>query len=131
MPNRVKIVFDHQYNGLLHAPNGTVRLGPEKGALAPYDLLLGGLGGCLNHTFQSIVDKQRLEIESVQYDIEGIKREEVPTMLKDVLVKVVVKGVPEGAEKKIESAFEKATRYCSVYQTLAHVADMNYELTLK
>lgn len=131
MPNRVKIVFDHQFNGLLHAPNGTVRLGPEKGALAPYDLLLGGLGGCLNHTFQSIVDKQRIEIEAVQYDIEGIKREEIPTTLKEVIVKVVVQGVPEGAESKIESAFEKATRYCSVYQTLSHVADMKYELTLK
>lgn len=128
MANEVKMVFDHQYHGILQAPNGTVRVGPESGAVAPYDMVLGGLGGCLNHTFQSIVDKQRLTIESIHYDIKGIKRETIPTTLEHVTVDVVVKGVPEGAQEKIESAFEKATRYCSVYQTLSQVAEMNYTI---
>jgi uncharacterized OsmC-like protein len=124
----VKINFDGDNKGQLIASSQT-----ELGAVgfAPYELILGGLGACLNHTFQSVVDKQRLSIHSITYDIKGTKREEVPTMLKEVVVEAVVTGVEAGKEEKIQKAFDKACEYCSMYNTLAQVAEMKPNLTFK
>jgi putative redox protein len=124
----VKINFDGENKGQLIASSQT-----ELGAVgfAPYELILGGLGACLNHTFQSVVDKQRLSIHSITYDIKGTKRETVPTMLKEVVVEAVVTGVEPGKEDKIQKAFDKACEYCSMYNTLAQVAEMKPNLTFK
>ncbi len=129
MANNVKMVFDNQMHGILTGHHGSAQVGPADGALAPYDMVLGGLGGCLNHTFQSIIDKKNIKIHGVKYAIEGIKREDVPTMLKEVTVEVTINGVDETDAKNVEKAFEMATRYCSVYQTLSKVAKMQYTIS--
>lgn len=124
----VKIDFDGANKGELKASSQTA-LGAE--GFAPYELILGGLGACLNHTFQSVVDKQRLSITSVSYDITGTKREEIPTTLKEVVIKAVVTGAEPGKEEKIQKAFDKACEYCSMYTTLSKVAEMKPEMTFK
>jgi uncharacterized OsmC-like protein len=124
----IKIDFDGANQGQLKASSQTA-LGAV--GFAPYELILGGLGACLNHTFQSVVDKQRLSIRSITYDITGTKRETVPTMLKEVVVEAVVTGVEPGKEDKIRKAFDKACEYCSMYNTLAQVAEMKPNLTFK
>lgn len=124
----VKITFDGENKGELKASN-TTTLGAV--GFAPYELILGGLGACLNHTFQSVVDKQRLTIDAIHYEITGTKREEIPTTLKEVVINAVVTGVEAGKEDKIQKAFDKACEYCSMYSTLSHVADMKPTLTFK
>lgn len=124
----IKIDFDGANQGELKASSQTA-LGAV--GFAPYELILGGLGACLNHTFQSVVDKQRLSISSVSYDITGTKREEIPTTLKEVIIKAIVTGVEPGNEEKILKAFDKACEYCSMYTTLSKVAEMKPEMTFK
>ena len=131
MANTIKLVFDNNYHGILTGHHGASRVGAEEGALAAYDMFLGGLAACLNHTFQSIVDKKNLSFHSVTYDIVGEKRKEVPTTLETVDVKVVIKGVEEGKEAHYEKAMKLATEYCSVYQTISKVAEMSYTVTFK
>ncbi len=131
MANHVKMVFDNQMHGILTGHHGSSQVGPSEGALAPYDMVLGGLGGCLNHTFQTILDKKKIKVHGVNYAIEGIKREEVPTTLKQVDIDVTINGADEDKKLQIEKAFDLATKYCSVYQTIANVAKMNTSVKFK
>ncbi len=131
MATKIKMVFDNQLHGILTGHHGSAQVGPAEGALNPYDMILGGLGGCLNHTLQSILDKKKIKVQGIHYDIEGEKRREAPTTLKQVDVRVQVRGADEDAKGAIEKAFDLATRYCSVYQTLSKVATMNPELTFE
>lgn len=131
MANNVKMVFDNHMHGILTGHHGSSQVGPSEGALAPYDMILGGLGGCLNHTFQSVLDKKKIKIHGINYAIEGVKRTEIPTTLKEVSVAVTISGVDEDKKKHVEKAFELATKYCSVYQTIAKVATMHYTVSFK
>ncbi len=129
MANQVKIVFDNQFHGIVTGHHGSSQIGPAEGALAAYDMVLGGLGACLNHTFQTVMDKKRLQFQAIKYDIVGKKREEVPTTLNHVQVDVVVTGVEEKDHNQVTKAFELATKYCSVFVTLSHVAEMEWTMT--
>ncbi len=131
MANNVKMVFDNQMHGILTGHHGSSQVGPSEGALAPYDMVLGGLGGCLNHTFQSVLDKKQIKIHGVNYAIEGVKRTEVPTTLKEVQIDVIVSGVDEDKKAQVEKAFELATKYCSVFQTISKIATMHYTVSFK
>ncbi len=131
MANKIKMVFDNNYHGILTGHHGATRVGAEEGALAAYDMFLGGLAACLNHTFQSIVDKKKLTFHSVSYDIVGEKRKEVPTTLETVEVNVTIKGAEEGKESQYEKAMDLASQYCSVYQTISKVAEMTTNVIFK
>ena len=126
MANQIKMVFDNQFQGILTGHHGSVQVGSKEGSLVPYDMVLGGLGACLNHTFQSVLDKRKIQIHAIHYDILGTKRDTVPTTLELVDIKVSITGADPADITKIEKAFEQATRYCSVYQTISHVAKMKY-----
>ncbi len=131
MPTRVKMVFDHKYHGMLTGHHGAAPVGPEEGALSPYDMVLGGLGACLNHTFQTILDKKRLTFESVNYAIEGVKRKTVPTMLETVTLSITLSGVEKDKEAPFRNAMELAAKHCSVYATISAVADITWTLDFK
>ncbi len=131
MANNVKMVFDNQMHGIVTGHHGSSQVGPAEGALAAYDMVLGGLGACLNHTFQSVLDKKKVKIHGVNYNIEGEKREEVPTTLKTVTVEAIISGVEEDKKDAVKKSFELATRYCSVYQTISQVAEMKYTVDFK
>jgi putative redox protein len=128
MANKIDIVFDNQFHGIVSGKTGSVQTGPSEGAMQAYDLLLGGLGACLNHTFQTVMDKKKLSIQAIKYHIEGVKREEVPTTLNHVKVDVTVTGIEDGKEDKVTKAFELATKYCSVYETISKVAEMEWDI---
>lgn len=96
------------------------------GETSPYDYLLGALSGCLFSTFVDLAVKMKVSWEHVSLDIEGIKREESPTTLKQCTVKAVVTGAEN--EAKFTKAFETATRYCSVYQTISKVSEMQWSV---
>jgi putative redox protein len=131
MANQVKMVFDNQFHGIVTGHHGSSQVGPAEGALAAYDMVLGGLGACLNHTFQTVCDKKRLKFQAVKYDITGVKREEVPTWLKEVTVNVVITGAVSDKQEAFLKAMQLATEYCSVYQTLSHVAKMETNVTFE
>ena len=131
MANNVKMVFDNQNHGILTGHHGSTQVGPAEGALTAYDMVLGGLGACLQHTFQSILDKKNIHVNSVHYDITGVKREEVPSTLETVTLNVVVSGVEEKDYSKVEKSMELAGKYCSVYTTIGHVATMTTTIKFK
>lgn len=128
MATQIQIAYNGQNEGTLKATDD-VAVGAV--GLKPYEMVLGGLGACLNYTFQDVLDKMRTTVGSVDYDITGIKRDEVPTILEEVIVNVTVTGVDESKQGKVEKAWQKATEYCSMYETLSRVATMKPTLTFK
>lgn len=119
-----EISFQNGFEGKLHLETGDVRIGAE--GAAPYDLLFGALASCLYSTFLDIVVKKRLDVVSTVVTVDGEKREDVPKMLQVVHVKAVVKADPANRDALVKS-FELATKYCSIYQTISHVAKMSWE----
>lgn len=92
----------------------------------PYEYLLGALSGCLFSTFKDVIADKDVGYELVTFDVEGTKRDEVPTWLVHVLIHVTVHGCDN--PQAFTSLFEEATKRCSVYQTLAHVAEMEWTI---
>jgi len=101
--------------------------GPEKAA--PYELLFAALSGCLYDTFASVAEKTKVVLPPVEFDISGEKRDADVATLETCLIKVTVKGAVD--EKRVTKAFETATRYCSIFQTLSQVATMQWSLTIQ
>ena len=91
---------------------------------SPYDYLFGALSGCLFATFSDLAVKMKVGWEHVSFEVDGEKRTESPTTLEWVTVKVVATGVDN--QGKFTKAFETATRYCSIYETLSKVARMEW-----
>ncbi len=117
-----RLHFAQGFDGTLLLREGEVAIGVQADQARPYDLLQAALAACLHSTFLDILEKKRLTIEFADYIIEGVKRSEVPTMLEEVSVKVFL---PDGPNNEaLEKSFHLATKYCSVYNTLAQVAKM-------
>jgi len=131
MANKVKVSFDNGANGVLENKRGKTDISFDGKALAPYDLFLGGFASCLHATFKSIVEKKRIPFESASYTVVGIKREEVPTFLKEVIINIEMTGVEKSKEKSIIKSMALAERYCSISSLVDKVAEMKFEIVFK
>jgi putative redox protein len=103
-----------------------VALGHESSNFSPYELLLGGLSYCLFRTFEDIAEKMQLVYEGVDMHVDGEKREEKVATLEFCKVSLRAKGVED--QEKFKKAFDIATRYCSVYNTISKVATMSWSV---
>lgn len=121
---KVRIEFNPEYIGKMEVKGGQLALG--KGGFSPYNLLLGALGGCLYHTFLDIVIKKKLTFDSVKMEIDGVKREVVPTTLEEVNIKFIVQNASN--EKQFTKSVELAEQYCSIHSTISKVAKINLKL---
>lgn len=96
------------------------------GTTGPYEYILGGMCGCLFSTFEDIAKEQGLAYELVTFQVDGVKRDEVPSFLRSVHVHVSVRGTSD--PKAFTYWFGEATKRCSAYQTLARVAEMSWDI---
>ena len=64
--------------------------------------------------------------ERMEIGVRGVKREEIPTVLKTVEMVVTVYGAPD--QKGFARAAELSGKYCSVHETIAQVAQIRTEL---
>ncbi|MFA7434817.1 MAG: OsmC family protein [Bacilli bacterium] len=124
---KVKFEFSNEYKGEVEVKNGKFPIG--KGGFSPYNLLLAALGGCLYHTFIEIVEKKRLTFDSATMEIDGVKRETVPTTLESANIKFIIKNPSN--EKQFAKSVELAEQYCSIHATVSKVADIKLELVFE
>ena len=124
-----RLHFAQGFDGTLMLREGEVAIGVQADQARPYDLLQAALAACLHSTFLDILEKKRLTVEFADYLIEGIKRSEIPAMLEEVTINVTL---PDGPNNEaLEKSFRLATQYCSVFNTLAQVADMQCNVAFK
>ncbi|HPX92686.1 MAG TPA: OsmC family protein [Bacillota bacterium] len=128
--DHIKAVFGPHYHGHVQGKRGSLVLGREENEFGPYDLVLAGLSGCFYLTFLSITEKMQLSYREVTIDIQGHHRKDPPTTLEHVVLDMTVEGADISKEKQFRRATEIAGKYCSVYQTLSHVAEIETKLTL-
>ncbi|MDD4079955.1 MAG: OsmC family protein [Eubacteriales bacterium] len=123
---RVAMRFGNRFRGELISDDRQISIGKGAGGMTPYELLLGSLGSCYYSTFIDIARKMRLEYTGADILIRGVKRDEVPTMLKTAEMMVTIRGAK--SHKGFARASELAAKYCSIHATLSHVADITLTL---
>ncbi len=127
--NNIKLYWTNGFRGKLETENGTLPLGAEQGEFKPYQLLLGSLGSCFYSTFLGIAKKKRLNFSEARMEISGKKRDEVPTTLEHVIIKMTV--VNPSKEKDFLHSAELAGEYCSIHRTIALVAKIDLEVNFE
>jgi len=120
---KIKVRFTEGFKGELTAKNATVAVGGGEGLLAPYDMLLGALATCLYSTFLDVIEKKRITFDKTDIIITGEKRKTIPMTLEWVNVIIEIKNASD--EKGVQKAAQLAAKYCSVYETISKVADMD------
>ncbi len=120
--------FKAGFDGQLNLRSGSIGIGMADDQARPYDLLQGALVSCLHSTFLDILTKKRIPLPAAKYDVEGTKRDTIPTTLE--WVKVIV-TLPSGHDEEYTKAMELAKKYCSVFNTLSHVATMSLEIRME
>lgn len=124
------IQFKDTFEGVLKASRVDINIGMNEGEASPYELLSGALASCLYSTFLDVVEKKKLSFESCTINVTGEKRTSIPMTLEWVSVEFNIKGANnlESKEKAFIKSAELATKYCSIYQTIAQVAKMEHRI---
>lgn len=95
----------------------------------PYEYLLGALSGCYYYTLCDIAEKSSVTWKSIDIHITGEKRTTVPTTLEDTTLQVTVTGASD--EHAFTLAAEKASKTCSIFQTISKVSNMHLAVVFK
>lgn len=98
--------------------DGSEAIGGEGKGVRPMELVLMALGSCSVFDLTVILQKQRQEIEDIQVEVEGQRRDEVPNIFTKIHISFALTGNVDvlKAQKAAELAVKK---YCSVHDMLA------------
>lgn len=110
--------------------DGSPDIGGQELGVRPMELVLMALGSCSVFDLVSILKKQRQEVQNVDVEISGNRRETIPNIFTDIHIKFTVEGTidKEKAEKAAELAVKK---YCSVHDMLAAGGiEISYEINI-
>lgn len=118
----ITIAYNHGFRGTLKTEKQDVLVGSHETGISPYNMLFGALGSCLYATFLEISRKKQLKYTNCDVIVSGTKREEIPTTLNYVKVELVIHNPSD--ELGLEKSAKLATKYCSIYETLSKVAQM-------
>lgn len=126
---KIKSHYSKEDSYLL-ARGSKLPLGFRKGGFAPYDLLPGALSYCYYLTMEYFLkEKYSLELDGVDIEVTGEKREESPKLLKWVKLDIVVnQDLSDEEFTKVSECAKMASEKCSVYITISKVADISYSI---
>lgn len=98
--------------------DGSDAIGGEGKGVRPMELVLMALGSCSVFDLTTILQKQRQDIQDIQVEVEGERREEIPNIFTKIHISFILKGNLD--EIKVQKAAELAVKkYCSVHDMLA------------
>ena len=127
MANHAHVTFNSNHDGVSTIRDSKVNISYRGEGFAPYELFLSGYAACLHATFLGIAKKKRLTFTDVSYNVEGHKREEVPTLLNYVKTVITFTGVTEDKQQSVIKSMELAEKYCSISAMIKGIADMEFE----
>ena len=120
--NRVNDAVHFEASGAVSGTKVHIDGSPEIGGLGlgarPMELVLMALGSCSSLDLVSILQKQRQVITGFTVDVDGQRRDEVPSVFTKIHMQFNLQGEidPQKAERAAELAVKK---YCSVHDMLA------------
>jgi putative redox protein len=104
--------------------------GDTKIATSPVELLLLAAATCTASDIVIILQKQRVQLEALDIDVDGTRRDEEPRRFTAIKFHVSVRG--EGAdEAKVRRAVDLSIeKYCSVLASLAPDIPISYDVAI-
>ena len=97
--------------------DGSKEIGGQGLGVRPMELVLMALGSCSSLDLISILKKQRQEISDFSVEVDGQRRDEVPSIFTKIHILFRLKGKID--EAKCAKAAELAVKkYCSVHDML-------------
>ncbi len=97
--------------------DGSEAIGGQGLGVRPMELVLMALGSCSSLDLITILKKQRQEITDFSVEVDGERREEIPTIFTKIHILFRLKGNID--EVKAQKAAELAVKkYCSVHDML-------------
>lgn len=117
-------VWDDEFKGEMHTPNGTIKIGDVEGGMYPYHMFFGSLGACFYATFLSIAKKKRLSFEKAVLEVSGNKAtgQEI-NLIEQVTLKLKI--TKPSNEKALLKSAELGTKFCSIHETVSKVANID------
>jgi len=102
---------------------------PNPKAASPMELILMGVAGCSSIDIVHILNKQNLDIDDLQMEVEGFRKETDPKVFHTLQILVKLKGeIP--ANKAIRAAKLSFEKYCSVSKMLDQTVDIQHQVEL-
>ncbi|MBI9097118.1 MAG: OsmC family protein [Spirochaetaceae bacterium] len=133
MANKIIIEFQNGFQGVCRNESGSsLEVAPDK--WRPYELLQTALASCMYSTFLDVVNKKKLDYDKVVIAVDGEKIDDIPSFLKKVDITFTVHGANKEDEKilaRFEKSLKLAEKYCSIYNTLNKIAELNSTLIFK
>ena len=94
----------------------------------PMELLLVSLGGCMGVDIANILRKKRQNIEGININVIGNRRDDFPRIYDTIKLICEVKG-KDVDKKAVESAVDLSIKkYCSVYAMLSKSSQIQVEI---
>jgi len=106
----------------------TITLG-NGNAVGPMEGVLLSAAGCSTIDIVMILEKMRQPLESIEVEVEGTRREEIPRTFTHIHLHYILKG--DLKDKKVKEAVDLSiNKYCSVVIMLANAVEVSssYEL---
>ena len=123
-------IKDLQFEGGGPGQPGILVDGDTRVATSPVQLLLLAAASCTASDIVIILQKQRIELESLEISVRGTRREEPPRRITAMALQVSVRG--KGADElKVRRAIDLSIeKYCSVIASLAPDIPVTYDVTI-
>lgn len=112
--------------------DGSPKIGGEDLGARPMELLIMGLGGCSSMDILSILNKQKVELDDFNIDIDAERdTDNTPSLFTNIHVRFIFKGTDLNL-KKIERAVNLSMdKYCSVTKILEKSAKITHEIVIE
>lgn len=94
----------------------------------PYEYLLGALSGCFTYTLFDECEG-KVSFDSLDISVVGTKRDEIPSLLQETEMVLVVKGCSD--ERKLVECIERTKAHCSIFQTISKVCNIQVDVEFK
>ena len=114
-------------SGFEVAMDATETYGGDSQGVTPMELILAGVAGCIGIDVTMLLGRYLEQVNKIEIETEGSRREEMPTSFTNILVTFDVEGNIEGERiwKSIRLGHKK---YCAVSDSLK--ANFDYQLIL-
>ena len=110
--------------------DGSEAIGGEGKGVRPMELVLMALGSCSVFDLTSILQKQRQDIQDIQVEVRGDRRDEIPNIFTNIHISFTLVGNIDET-KALKAAELAVKKYCSVHDMLANGGvDITYSLKI-
>ena len=124
MREMAELKYRDGFHGTYEVGGQTLKIGMD--AIRPYDMTYGAVASCMWATYLDVTKKKEVSVQGADVSISGFKRKAIPATLERVVIHVTVYS--KEPLEKLQECMDLAIKYCSMVQTVAKVAAIEYDI---